>query len=68
MCLARDRSQDEQEPQKPEITIDPETGLGVLPDGTKVDPETGEPVENVELGLPDSTILQQPTGDDGSPF
>lgn len=62
----------EQEPQeeyiKPEITIDPDTGLGMLPDGTKVDPNTGEPVDNVELNLPEPITSGDSPEDDGSPF
>jgi len=56
------------EQSKPEITIDPESGLGVLPDGTKVDPVTGEPVESVELNLPDPIITESTEQEDGSPF
>ena len=52
-----------------DMVIDPETGYGVLPDGTKVDPDTGEPVESVELGLPEPSLPQTPTeGDNSSPF
>lgn len=52
-----------------QIQIDPETGYGVMPDGTKVDPETGEPVEDVELNLPESGLpLNDNGGGDDSPF
>ena len=40
-----------------------------MPDGTKVDPETGEPVEDVELNLPESGLpLNDNGGGDDSPF
>lgn len=45
------RNQDN--PDKPKIDIDPDTGYGVLPDGTKVDPVTGEAIdEDTPLDLP----------------
>lgn len=53
---------------KEDMVIDPETGYGILPDGTKVDPATGEPVESVELGLPEPSLPQTPEGGDDSPF
>ncbi len=52
-----------------DITIDPETGEGILPDGTRVNPDTGEVIENVELNLPESNLpLGEADEEDDSPF
>ena len=51
-----------------DITIDPETGEGVLPDGTRVDPNTGEVIGNVELNLPESNLPLGEADDGDSPF
>lgn len=60
-------------PDKPKIDIDPDTGYGVLPDGTKVDPVTGEAIdEDTPLDLPEPNLPLDGTqgGEDGgdSPF
>ena len=48
-------------PNRPEMEIDPETGYGILPDGTKVDPNTGEAIdEDTPLDLPEPNL---PLGD-----
>ncbi len=51
-----------------DMEIDPETGYGVLPDGTKVDPQTGEPIENVELNLPEPNLPLDEEDEGDSPF
>ena len=52
-----------------DITIDPETGEGILPDGTRVNPDTGEVIGNVELNLPESNLpLGEADEEDDSPF
>ena len=43
-------------------------GYGVLPDGTKVDPQTGEPIENVELNLPEPNLPLDEEDEGDSPF
>ena len=50
-----------------DVTIDPETGEGVLPDGTRVDPDTGAPIGEEELGLPEPSFPQSDAEED-SPF
>lgn len=51
-----------------DVTIDPETGEGVLPDGTRVDPDTGAPIGEEELGLPEPSFPSLGAEDEDSPF
>lgn len=62
-------------PNRPEMEIDPETGYGILPDGTKVDPNTGEAIdEDTPLDLPEPNLPldngqgQGEEGGDDNPF
>lgn len=60
---------------RPAMEIDPETGYGILPDGTRVDPKTGDAIdEDTPLDLPEPNLPLndgQNQGDesgDNSPF
>lgn len=60
---------------RPAMEIDPETGYGILPDGTRVDPKTGDAIdEDTPLDLPEPNLPlndgqnQGDEGGDNSPF
>lgn len=66
---------EEENVNRPAMEIDPETGYGILPDGTRVDPKTGDAIdEDTPLDLPEPNLPlddgqnQGDEGGDNSPF